>query len=70
MIYAGIVGAGTNHARLAGLLRQLSAYYYKVQPREAMVAAAVGTACISRHVAEWPEFTGVLTAVTLSTPNE
>ena len=26
---AGIIGAGTNNARLAGLLRQLSAYYHK-----------------------------------------
>lgn len=25
----GIIGAGTNNARLAGLLRQLSAYYHK-----------------------------------------
>ena len=25
----GLVGAGTNNARLAGTLRQLSAYYYK-----------------------------------------
>ena len=25
----GLVGAGTNNARLAGILRQLSAYYYK-----------------------------------------
>jgi hypothetical protein len=25
----GLVGAGTNNARLAGILRQLSAYYFK-----------------------------------------
>eukprot|EP00884_Botryococcus_braunii_P022475 jgi/Botrbrau1/8911/Bobra.0148s0025.2 len=29
IIALGIVGAGTNNARLAGILRQLSAYYYK-----------------------------------------
>lgn len=26
---AGLIGAGTNNARLAGLLRSLSSYYYK-----------------------------------------
>ena len=26
---AGIIGAGTNNARLAGMLRGLSSYYYK-----------------------------------------
>lgn len=25
----GLVGAGTNNARLAGILRNLSSYYYK-----------------------------------------
>lgn len=25
----GLIGAGTNNARLAGMLRQLSSYYYK-----------------------------------------
>ena len=25
----GFIGAGTNNARLAGMLRQLSSYYYK-----------------------------------------
>ncbi len=26
---AGLIGAGTNNARLAGMLRALSSYYYK-----------------------------------------
>ena len=29
VVALGIVGAGTNNARLAGMLRNLSSYYYK-----------------------------------------
>ena len=29
MISLGLIGAGTNNARIAGMLRNLSSYYYK-----------------------------------------
>lgn len=29
MIALGLIGAGTNNARIAGMLRNLSSYYYK-----------------------------------------
>ena len=29
VISLGIIGAGTNNARIAGMLRNLSSYYYK-----------------------------------------
>lgn len=29
VVALGLIGAGTNHARLAGLLRNLASYYYK-----------------------------------------
>lgn len=28
-VCAGVIGAGTNNARLAGMLRQLTAYYHR-----------------------------------------
>jgi 26S proteasome regulatory subunit N1 len=38
----GLIGAGTNNARIAGLLRQLSAYYYKNQLTLFVVRIAQG----------------------------
>ena len=39
---AGIIGAGTNNARLAGLLRGLASYYYKEPTLLFLVRAAQG----------------------------
>lgn len=39
---AGIVGAGTNNARMAGILRSLSSYYYKEPTMLFLVRAAQG----------------------------
>lgn len=39
---AGIVGAGTNNARLAGILRGLSSYYYKEPTLLLLVRLAQG----------------------------
>lgn len=39
---AGIIGAGTNNARLAGLLRSLSAYYAKEPAMLFLVRVAQG----------------------------
>ena len=41
-VYAGIVGAGTNNARLAGLLRGLGSYYYKEPTMLFLVRIAQG----------------------------
>lgn len=41
-MYAGIVGAGTNNARLAGLLRGLGSYYYKEPTMLYLVRIAQG----------------------------
>ena len=41
-MYAGIVGAGTNNARLAGLLRGLGSYYYKEPTMLFLVRIAQG----------------------------
>ena len=39
---AGIIGAGTNNARLAGMLRGLSSYYYKEPTLLFLVRVAQG----------------------------
>ena len=39
---AGIIGAGTNNARLAGMLRALSSYYYKEPTMLFLVRVAQG----------------------------
>jgi 26S proteasome regulatory subunit N1 len=39
---AGLIGAGTNNARLAGLLRSLSGYYYKEPTLLFLVRVAQG----------------------------
>lgn len=39
---AGLIGAGTNNARLAGLLRNLSSYYYKEHHLLFLVRVAQG----------------------------
>ena len=39
---AGIAGAGTNNARLAGMLRQLGSYYYKDPTLLLLVRVAQG----------------------------
>lgn len=41
-VHAGIVGAGTNNARLAGLLRGLGSYYYKEPTMLFLVRIAQG----------------------------
>ena len=41
-MHAGIVGAGTNNARLAGLLRGLGSYYYKEPTMLFLVRIAQG----------------------------
>lgn len=40
--FTGIVGAGTNNARLAGMLRGLSSYYYKEPTLLLLVRLAQG----------------------------
>lgn len=40
----GIVGAGTNNARLAGILRNLASYYYKEPTLLFLVRVAQGLA--------------------------
>ena len=40
--HAGLIGAGTNNARLAGMLRGLSSYYYKEPTLLFLVRAAQG----------------------------
>jgi 26S proteasome regulatory subunit N1 len=40
----GIVGAGTNNARLAGILRNLASYYYKEPTLLFLVRTAQGLA--------------------------
>ena len=42
LLHAGIVGAGTNNARLAGMLRQLGSYYYKEPTLLLLVRVAQG----------------------------
>ena len=42
MCCAGLIGAGTNNARLAGLLRGLSSYYYKEPAMLFLVRVAQG----------------------------
>merc|ERR1711933_266337 len=42
IISMGLIGAGTNNARLAGLLRQLAAYYAKDANTHFMVRIAQG----------------------------
>ena len=39
---AGLIGAGTNNARLAGMLRSLSSYYYKEAGMLFLVRVAQG----------------------------
>ena len=41
-MHAGLIGAGTNNARLAGMLRGLSSYYYKEPTLLFLVRAAQG----------------------------
>ena len=40
--HAGLIGAGTNNARLAGMLRGLSSYYYKEPTLLFLVRVAQG----------------------------
>lgn len=42
MMRAGLIGAGTNNARLAGMLRGLSSYYYKEPAMLFLVRVAQG----------------------------
>ncbi|CAD7696710.1 unnamed protein product [Ostreobium quekettii] len=42
IVALGIIGAGTNNARLAGILRNLSSYYYKDQKMLFLVRVAQG----------------------------
>ena len=42
MLCPGLIGAGTNNARLAGLLRGLSSYYYKEPTLLFLVRVAQG----------------------------
>jgi 26S proteasome regulatory subunit N1 len=42
VIALGIVGAGTNNARLAGILRNLASYYYKEPSLLFLVRTAQG----------------------------
>jgi 26S proteasome regulatory subunit N1 len=44
VIALGIVGAGTNNARLAGILRNLASYYYKEPSLLFLVRTAQGLA--------------------------
>ena len=41
-LHAGLIGAGTNNARLAGMLRGLSSYYYKEPTLLFLVRVAQG----------------------------
>ena len=56
VVALGIVGAGTNNARLAGLLRQLTSYYFKdptllflVRTAQGLVHAGKGLLTMSPH---------------------
>lgn len=42
IVMAGLIGAGTNNARLAGMLRGLSSYYYKEPTLLFLVRVAQG----------------------------
>ena len=42
VVAAGIIGAGTNNARLAGMLRSLGSYYYKEPTLLFLVRVAQG----------------------------
>lgn len=50
----GFIGAGTNNARLAGMLRQLSSYYYKCvcSPNEGHLSV-LGFGLLGGSVATW-----------------
>jgi hypothetical protein len=65
---AGIIGAGTNNARLAGLLRSLSAYYAKepqllflVRVAQGLVHMGKGLLTLSPHHAHGQLLSGGLT---------
>ena len=60
----GFIGAGTNNARLAGMLRALSSYYYKEPTllylvRVAQVRACAGGLLAGAAVARWGEVLGL-----------
>lgn len=75
----GMIGAGTNNARLAQMLRQLASYYYKeadclfmVRVAQGMVHMGKGTIGINpffsdRSIMSRPAVAGLLTVLTAFT---
>lgn len=53
LISLGFLGAGTNNARLAGMLRNLSSYYYKDPTMLFLVRVAQGQSIIRRGAFNW-----------------
>lgn len=82
--FAGLVGAGTNNARLAGLLRGLSSYYYKEPTALFLVRVAQGLVHMGKGLLTmapqhsdgqlisgrvWPQRTALQTSETKPKPN-